>query len=87
MVDLVLETFVRILAIPFTSSSLVFGFFLSLSSCHTFSMGFESEDSGGIFHQLMLSLYKKILCERGAVCLGSMSCVKREFQGRRDIYI
>ena len=44
--------------IPLISWSLVVGLIsllmYSLSSCHKFSIGFRSGDSGGVFHQSML---------------------------------
>ena len=43
------------LLMPDTSSDLLHGFtsrlIYSLSSCHKFSIGFASGDSGGVFHQ------------------------------------
>ena len=62
--------------IPSTSSSFVFGLIsllmYSFSSCHIFSMGFRSGDSGGVFHYLILLVVKKSL-PRFEVCLGSLS--------------
>ena len=64
--------------IPSTSSSLLFGLttrrMYSLSSCHRFSIGFISGDSGGVFHQLIpfASIQSLAYPE---VCFGSLSCI------------
>ena len=65
---------------PVTSWDFVVGFTLrlrnSFNSCQTFSMGFMSGDSGGVFHQFIDSLSKKPFATR-EVCYGSLSCMKR----------
>ena len=48
----------------------------SFSSCHRFSIGFKSGDSGGVFHQLMFSFSKNAFAILD-VCLGSLSCMNR----------
>lgn len=62
--------------IPSISSFFVVGltsrWMNSFSSCHKFSMGLKSGDSGGVFHQLIQLLSRKSAtkCE---VCFGSLS--------------
>ena len=64
--------------IPAFSSSLLVGFTsrltYSFNSCHKFSMGFRSSDSGGVFHQLIPSCVKKAV-DRPDVCFGSLSYI------------
>ena len=48
----------------------------SFSSWHMLSIGFRSGDSGGVFHQFIPSLLKKVAaCLE--VCLGSLSCISQ----------
>ncbi len=64
--------------IPSINCCCVWGFtsrlIYSLSSCHKFSIGFMSGDSGGVHHQLM-ALSSKKACACFDVCLGSLSCL------------
>ena len=66
--------------IPAVSSDSRVGFtsrhMYSFSSCHRFSMGFKSGDSGGVFHKLMFSFSKNAFAVLD-VCLGSLSCMNR----------
>lgn len=68
------------LIIPLTSSSLLCGLtsllIYSLSSCHIFSIGFKSGDSGGVLHQLIPFSSKYDLAHL-EVCFGSLSCMYR----------
>ena len=48
----------------------------SLSSCHKFSMGLASGDSGGVVHQLTPLVLRNSLA-RFDTCFGSLSCMKR----------
>ena len=63
---------------PLTSSSFVRGFTsrrrYSLSSCHMFSIGLKSGDSGGVGHH-RTSFSSKNVCASRDVCLGSLSCM------------
>ena len=71
--------------IPFTNSSLVLGLtslrWYFFNSCHKFSIGFKSGDSGGVFHQFMLFSVRKSL-HRFEVCFGSLSCIRRWSSGQ-----
>ena len=62
--------------IPSIKSCFVFGLasllMNSFISCHRFSMGLQSGDSAGVFHQLMEFLVKNS-CAFLDVCLGSLS--------------
>lgn len=66
--------------IPLISSSLLCGLtsllMYSLSSCHRFSTGFKSGDSGGVLHQL-IPFSSKYDWAHLDVCLGSLSCMYR----------
>ena len=46
----------------------------SFNSCHKFSIGLQSGDSGGVCHQLMLLFSMKDFAILD-VCLGSLSCM------------
>jgi len=48
----------------------------SFSSCHRFSIGLQSGDSAGVFHQLTPSACRNC-ATRFDVCLGSLSCISR----------
>lgn len=75
------------LSIPSTSSLLFLGLISrrmnSLSSCHIFSIGFKSGDSGGVRHQLMHFSSKNTLANFD-VCLGSLSCISRCVDGNSE---
>lgn len=65
---------------PSISSCLLLGFtslrMYSLSSCQTFSIGLQSGDSGGVFHQFMECSSRK--CPTFLeVCIGALSCMNR----------
>lgn len=63
---------------PSINSSLVFGFTslltYSFNSCHRFSMGLQSGDSGGVFHHKTPFASKNALAAL-ELCLGSLSCI------------
>ena len=63
---------------PSISSSLECGFTSlrtnSFNSCHMFSSGFKSGDSGAVFHQFTLLASKNDVASP-EVCFGSLSCI------------
>ena len=72
-------------AIPSISCSFVVGFtsllMYSLSSCHKFSIGLRSGDSGGVCHQL-IRLFSMYFFAYFDVCLGSLSCMNLWLVGK-----
>ena len=52
-------------SIPAFNSSRLDGLYVDLKNCfnepHTFSIGFKSGDSGGVFHHIILFLSKKLV--------------------------
>ena len=46
----------------------------TLNSCHRFSIGLASSDSGGVFHHLIPRTAKNAAARRD-VCFGSLSCI------------
>ena len=68
------------LTIPWIRSSLFIGFTsllkCSFSSCHKFSIGLQSGDSGGVCHQLT-PFSRKNCCASLDVCLGPLSWTNR----------
>ena len=75
-----ISTVSRNSCMPCTRCSFVFGFtslfMYSFSSYHIFSMGLQSRDSAGVFHQVMDSAARKSYAFFD-VCFGSLSCMKR----------
>ena len=73
-----LSTVLQNVVMPSTSSCLHFGLISlrmnSFNSCHKFSIGLQSGDSGGVCHQLMLLFSMKDFAILD-VCLGSLSCM------------
>ena len=75
-----LSTVLQKFKMPCTSCSLFLGLasrrMNSYNTCHRFSTGLASGDSGGVFHQWTPLSSKKVWASL-EVCLGSLSCIKR----------